>query len=150
MALAEAASVVTTLKSAAEIVEKIRSGDSKDDLRAAGGALAEMLISARLAALDLIEQKAMLLDERSTLNQRVKDLENELRGLTDFNGQSGRYVRVEVARGKFVYRESTPSSGTGGVPDLCPKCFEEKKVSSLHAWGEGSHHCYGCKSTFYF
>jgi len=146
MAIAEAAAVVSALKSASDIVDKLRSGDTKDDLRNAGAALAELLISARMAALDLIEQKAVLMDERSSLNQRIEMLERENRRLADFDEKSEKYERLQTSTGKFVYREKQSSDSNVSAPYLCPHCVSEKKLSILQGRRDDTYHfCHACK-----
>lgn len=144
LGLGEAASVVTTLKSAVELVQKLRGSDSKEDLQNGIAALTELVINARLSALDLIEEKALLLDERSKLNQRLQELEAKLRRLTDFDEQSEKYERVQTGAGKFVYREKNPAPGAG-APFFCPKCFSDKKESALQGrHGDSYVHCPSC------
>lgn len=149
MVLSEAASVVSTLKGAADIVERFRS-DNREDLRAAASQLAEMLITARMAALQLIEEKALLLDERAALNNRIQALEGELGRHVDFGEHSQKYERVQTRTGQFVYREKHPPGSYAGAPNFCPKCFLEKKASILQGREDDSfHYCPACKWNAY-
>src|SRR5258706_9808348 len=152
MVVAEAASVVTTLKNAVDIVDKLRNSDRKEDLRFVASSLTEMLISARLAALALIEQKALLIDERSTLLERVKSLESEIRTLADFDLSSEKYERVQTAKGRFVFREMGKSGDNSPRPYLCPNCFSKKSISIMQLWDTEyqQYYCQACKSDLYF
>lgn len=146
MAIAEAAAVVTTLKNASDLVQKLRGSDSKEELQVGVATLTEMLVNARIAALDILEQKALLMDERTALNGRIDALERQLRHLADFDEQSQKYERVRTRGGKFVYRERNPAGGNAGAPYFCPKCFTEKKASPLQGRMTDSYHfCPVCK-----
>jgi hypothetical protein len=146
MAIAEAAAVVTTLKNAADLVQKLRGSDSKEELQAGVATLTEMLVNARVAALDILTEKAMLMDERTTLNRRIDALEREVRHLVDFDEQSQKYERVRTHFGKFVYRERNPAGGNAGAPYFCPKCYTDKKASVLQGRvGDTFHVCPVCR-----
>jgi len=141
MVLAEAASVVATLKNASDLASKLIASNKAD-----AQALLEVLVSARLQALDLIEQNALLMDERAALNERVKVLESENRHLVDFGDQSEKYERIQTQSQKFVYREKNPPGGNAGAPFFCPKCFLEKKASILQGRMEDTFHiCPTCR-----
>jgi hypothetical protein len=71
MAIAEAAAVVTTLKSASELVDRLRKSEDRNTLRAGIDALTEMLINARMSALDLIQEKEALLDRVNVLERQA-------------------------------------------------------------------------------
>jgi len=146
MAIAEAAAVVTTLKNASDLVQKLRSSQSKEELQAGIAALTEMLVNARIAALDILEQKALLMDERTSLNGRIETLERENRKLVDFDDQSQKYERVKMPTGIFVYREKQAAGGNSQPPYLCPHCFAEKKARILQASSDGTFfQCHDCR-----
>jgi hypothetical protein len=142
MPLAEAAAVVTTLKNAAELVQRLRGSDSKEELQLGVATLTEMLVNARVAALDILEEKALLMDQRTALNSRIDALERELRHLTDFSERSEKYARFRTPGGHYVYREKHQD----GEPNFCPRCFLENKPSILVGrMSDNYHHCPVCR-----
>ena len=146
MAITEAAAVVTTLKGAADLVDKLRGTDNREELRAGVASLADMLLGARTAALKLVEDRALLIDERSALKDRINALESELALAVDFGENSEKYERFRTSSNKFVFREKNPPGGTAGNPFFCPQCFMNKHISILQArHGDSFHHCPGCK-----
>jgi len=138
MAIAEAAAVVTTLKSATDLVDRLRKSDDKETLRTGIAALMDMLIDARLSALDLIQEKATLLD-------RVKALESAADNAIEFSDKSDKYERIQTPGGIFVYRERHPHAGNGGAPYFCPTCFANKRAEILIGRNDGYHLCHVCK-----
>lgn len=140
--IGEAAAVVTTLKNATDLVAKLRNSVSKEEIQSGVAAITEMLVGARLAALDLVEQKAVLMDERTALTAQVKDLEAELRRLSDFDLVSGKYERVQMPSSLFVFREK----GVENSPLLCPHCFTEQKIRILQQNADATYaQCHTCK-----
>jgi hypothetical protein len=119
--IGEAAGVVSTLKNAYDIIEKVRRSDDRDELRNAVAALADMLLGARAAALQLIEEKAALQDE-------VYQLKRTADQLSDFTEPSPKYERMRTPTGKFIYKER---NATDDGPRFCPTCFTNKKASIL-------------------
>jgi hypothetical protein len=139
MAVGEAAAVVTTLKNAWELVDKLRKTDDKETLRNGVAQLTEMLFDARATALALVEEKATLID-------RVQALERNLRDAVDFSDQSEKFKRVKTRGGIFVYREHEASDRDYDAPYFCPTCFGNKKASILVGRPEDTfHHCHVCK-----
>jgi hypothetical protein len=76
------------------------------------------VIGPRVVALDILDQKAILIDERAALNKRIDTLEREIRHLVDFDEQSQKYERVQTPRGKFVYRKRKLAGGNAGAPQF--------------------------------
>ncbi|HUO91974.1 MAG TPA: hypothetical protein VMU22_03590 [Rhizomicrobium sp.] len=146
MAVIEAAAVVNTLKGAADLIDKLRGSDDRDQLRAGVASLADMLVDARVKALDLIGDRALLIDERAKLNERVKALEAEVARVTDFGENSQKYERIRMPGGKFVFREKNPPGGNAGAPFFCPQCFMKQHISILQGRIIDSFHfCPNCK-----
>jgi hypothetical protein len=138
MAFGEAAAVVTTLKSAYELVDKLRHTDDKEQLRAGVAQLADMVLTARASALQLLEEKAGLID-------RLKGAETQIARLSDFDLAAKKYERVQTGNRKFVYRECDPPGGGAGSPFFCPSCFSGKKLSVLQGRADDSfHRCPAC------
>lgn len=144
--LGEAAAVVTTLKNATDLIQKLRNSNSVEELQIGIASLTEMVISARLSALDILDGRALLQDEVSALKQRIEALDGELRHLVDFEDKSDKYERIALPNRQFVYREKTPLGGNAGAPYLCPKCFADKKVNILQGREhDGYHVCPSCR-----
>jgi hypothetical protein len=138
MAIGEAAAVVTTLKTASDLLDRLRKSDDRDALKNGVAALTEMLIDARVHTLNLIEEKASLMD-------RVKALESQASDAIDFSDKSEKYERVKTPSGHFVYRERQPLGGDAGAPYFCPTCFANKKAEILQGRSDSYHLCHVCK-----
>jgi hypothetical protein len=134
MVIGEATAVVTTLKNASDLADRIRKSDDKETLRAGASQLTEMLFNARAAALDLVQEKAELVD-------RVRQLELQLRDASDFLAD-GKYERMQTPQGQFVFCER----GKGGPPFFCPTCFGNRKASILLGRQSDTFHlCHVCR-----
>ena len=90
-------------------------------------------------------------DERSTLIEKISDLEKELSNLKTWETQKQRYELEELAPGVFAYRLKEAMAGSEPIHNLCAACYQHGKPSLLQRWDSGMNlilKCPECKTDF--
>lgn len=140
------------------------------DLTAIGAALASLkaakdiaqaMIGLRDAAAfqsKMIEFQSAILDaqasafsaneERSSLIERIRDLENEMADLKAWDKEARRYELTEVAARVFVYALKSNAQGSEPSHWICPSCYQKRQKSILQGLNSQSfgwvHRCPSC------
>ncbi len=78
-------------------------------------------------------------EKQSALSHRIRDLENELMGLKDWNHEAHRYILTELCPDVTVLTLK-PGMDNGEPPHkLCATCFSQKQKGYLNQSGFDSH-----------
>lgn len=127
-------------------------------IRALLGLKIESEVLAKVTALQSLLAEAQsgqlaLLEEKSALLQRVRELEKELQKLETWSVDSKRYLLHEVEKGVVVYalKESDARSETPHW--LCTNCFANGRKSILVRGKQGGidhqYRCPSCDGSFF-
>ena len=88
-------------------------------------------------------------DERSTMLERIRELEKEVAELKAWETEKQRYELKDVGHGVFAYMNKPAVRGEEPPHWLCPTCFENGKKSHLQfstqiSGGGSVYRCAGC------
>jgi hypothetical protein len=74
-------------------------------------------------------------DERSTLLERIRELEKEMAAIKAWETEKQRYQLKEVFRGALAYVLKDEAKGTEPIHWLCANCYQDGKKSILQRNG---------------
>lgn len=142
----EVSGTVQSIRLLWDIVQANKSLTDYNKLVAAVSEVNADLISAQAAA--IASQKNEL-----TLTQRVRELEQEVMALKNWEREAERYLLTEIAGGTYAYRLK-PGMENGEPPySLCTHCFGNPKKEPLQAGPRVGNmntlRCVGCNATFF-
>jgi cell division protein FtsB len=100
------------------------------------------LISGKVAELNgkIIETQSAIgriQDERSSLIERIRDLEKEVADLKAWDAEKQRYELKDVVPGSYVYVLKKDSQGSETPHWLCANCYNSGKKSLMQYFGAG-------------
>lgn len=106
---------------------------------------------AQALALDLFNQILDAKRNQSTLEDRLRQLERELKDRDEFQAQAARYVLTDTGRGAAVY--ALKPDDTTGEPfhRICPECYRQRQKSILQPDPENHRafiYCPACRARF--
>jgi hypothetical protein len=136
------AEIVSAIESAKTLRELLKAASSLSNYNELVAAVSE--VNARLmdsTAVALASQ-----EKQSELAQQVRELQEEVRKLTDWEPLARNYALKEVAAGVFsyVYTSSTPMQQPKHW--ACAKCFQDRKLSVLQRQLPPTYLCQSCGS----
>lgn len=70
-------------------------------------------------------------DAQATALERIRELEQEIVKLKDWEGEKQRYELKEVASGSFAYSLKSTMAGAEPPHWICPKCYQDGVKSIL-------------------
>lgn len=143
--LGEISTGLSSLKAAMDILKGLNAANTVATINEVKISLQERVMEAREALTAAHETQAVSL-------QRIRQLEQEIMELKDWEREKQRYQLQAIDRGVFAYM---PKSGMeNGEPPhwLCPNCFGKRHKSFLQfkgqdtrlGGGRGDHSTYGC------
>ena len=143
MAIAEITALITSTKTALDIVRGIRSLNTEVQRNESISKILEALIAIQSEALAVQEKHQKALEEKYELATRLKDFEKwseieELYELKDLGGNV------------FVYAYKKIDTSTEPMHYLCANCFKDKKKAILQCEGTytsgTAYNCHACNS----
>lgn len=140
------AGVLTSLKAAKDIAQAMIG------LRDAA-AFQTKVIEFQSKILDAQSGAMAAQDERSTLLQRISELEKEVAGFKAWDAEKQRYELKAVYPGAFAYVLKADARGTEPPHWLCTSCYQRSKKSFLQNSGRDHdatyslYRCPDCKAT---
>jgi Zn finger protein HypA/HybF involved in hydrogenase expression len=80
-------------------------------------------------------------DERTTLLERIRDLERKVARLEAWETEKQRYQLTDIGDGTFAYALKESMRGTEPPHYICAHCYEQSKKAILHnmQMGSGQH-----------
>lgn len=141
MAFSEIAAALGALQAAKDIAQTaIGLRDS--------AAIQTQLIELNSKIIDAQGSAAAALDERLSLIERVRKLEEAIAGFETWEAEKQRYQLEEIASGVLVYSLKREIQGTEQPHHLCANCYHDGKKSFLQRTASGSRvrKCHKCNS----
>jgi hypothetical protein len=137
------AEIVSAIESAKALRELLKAANSLSNYNEIVAAVSE--VSAKL--MDATGVALASQEKQSLLAQRVRDLEEELVKLKDWEAQAKNYSLIEVASGVFTYLYKPTMQSDQPRHWACAKCFQERKLFVLQRQHPPSYLCqnYGSK-----
>jgi len=136
----------------AEIVSAIESAKILRDLLKTANSLSnynELVAAVSEINAKLMDATAVALasqEKQSTLAQRIRELEEELVKLKEWEAKTQNYTLKEVASGIFAYAY-TPAMQTSQPRHwACARCFQDNKLSVLQRQHPPTYICHSCGS----
>ncbi len=116
---------LSALTNAISIMNTIKDVSDRTALNTAISGVTQNLIEAQSAAIESQRQE-------STLVQRIRELEDKVSRLEDWNTEKQRYQLEEIPPGFLVY--AIKEEARGGQPDhkICAACYQKREISFLH------------------
>lgn len=143
--LAEISAGLSSLKAASDIIKGLNAANTQAAINEVKIGLQERVFEAR-------EALAAAQDAQSAALQRIRDLEQEIVQLKDWEREKQRYQLNAIDRGAFAYMPK-PGMENGEPPHwLCANCFHQRHKAFLQFKGQdrtasgmrGDHSTYGC------
>ncbi len=149
--LGEIAAGLSSLKAASDIIKGLNAAGTQAAINDVKLGLQNHIFEAR-------EALAAAQEAQSTALSRIRDLEQEIVHLKDWEGEKQRYQLADVDRGAFAYIPK-PGMENGEPPHwLCTNCFNRNQKSFLQYKGQdvtrngvrdvtATYGCDACKAT---
>ncbi|MEZ0170772.1 hypothetical protein [Microvirga sp. TS319] len=149
--LAEITAGLSSLKAATDIVKGLNAANTLAAINEVKLDLQERIFEAR-------EALAAAQDAQTVALQRIRDLEQEVMQLKDWESEKQRYELKPIDRGSFAYMLK-PGMESGEPPHwLCANCFSRRQKSFLQFKGQdttprggrgeySTYACDNCKGT---
>lgn len=133
------------LKAAVDLAKGLHSLKTSTEVREKTSALLDAVVDARFKLLEASDAQAALLE-------RIKQLEDHIAGLENWDSDKQRYELKAIDTGAFAYMHK-PGMEDGETPAwFCQTCFQDRHVNPLQfrdqpvskTGGRGMHCRWGC------
>lgn len=145
LSMTEIAGAISSLKAAKDVAEAMIG------LRDAA-AFQEKRIELQSKILDAQSSMLAAQDERATLIERIRHLEQEVARLEAWDAEKQKYEFCEPYPGAFAFILKPDAQGTEPAHWLCAHCYDRGKKSRLQSHGRGDppyieiYKCSDCKN----
>jgi hypothetical protein len=148
--LGEISMGLQSLKAALDVVKGLNAASTQASINEIKLGLQAHIFEAR-------EALAAAQETQSTSLQRIRDLEQEIVGLKDWEAEKQRYELKAIDRGAFAYMPKTGMESGEPPHWLCANCFNRRQKSLLQFQGQerrngglgsdSNYRCDVCKSS---
>ena len=136
---AEISAAVQSAKALGELVKAAKQLSNYTEFVSAVSEVSAKLMDATAVALASQEKQSLLA-------QRVRELEEELVKIKDWEANAQDYALKEVALGVFTYAYTPVVQNSQPRHWACAKCFHDRKVSVLQRQHPPTYLCQNCGS----
>lgn len=123
-------SAIGGVRAAIDLAKVAMESRDASKIAEARSTMLDRLLDVQDACMRLQEANAMLLQDKHTLAQQVRDLENQLLTATQQADQRAAYEEFEPYPGTTVLRKKGSQGTTDPGQYVCPSCMDNRKLKS--------------------
>lgn len=129
--IAEAGAAISGIRAAYDLAKGIQALSADVSVKLATIDLMESILNAQKSAVEAMETQ-------TRMQKRIAELEAEIAGNKNWQGEQARYELVIFPSGSAVYVLRATASNGEAIHRLCPVCFQKGKKSILQTYAKHS------------